>query len=251
MRKQCEYLWAKRRRKTREMFIFRVKTAKRMQANMAHEIDSEITANDLAQKLGKGVDGIRIKYSRLFAEGHPLFVAGFDRHAPLSPEQIQILAPEKRGQKASIPKAGKKTGEPTFRPQPSLSESPLTWKAWVFIACAFVLVIGHAALIWFDMATLWAMPGKIGGGIAFLFIFSGMILMSERSEKMVLIRENMLWAIGTLEALAVVVHHAAFYHNASVAYSVGLGSAALWGLVSVICLLSIGATIFYQKVIRL
>jgi hypothetical protein len=116
MRKQCEYLWAKRKRKTRETFIFRVKAAKRMQANMAHEIDSEITANDLAQKLGKGVDGIRIKYSRLFAEGHPLFVASFDRHAPLSPEQIQILAPEKRGQKASIPKAGKKTGAGTTAP---------------------------------------------------------------------------------------------------------------------------------------
>lgn len=79
-----------------------------MQANMVHEISSEITANDLAQKLGKGVDGIRIKYSALFAEGHPLFVSKFDRHAPLSPDQIAILAPVKNGAaKSNIPMAGK------------------------------------------------------------------------------------------------------------------------------------------------
>lgn len=75
-----------------------------MQSVMIHETPGEITANDLAQKLGKGVDGIRIKYSALFAEGHPLFVAKFDRHAPLSPAQIEVLSPSKnRNKKASVP----------------------------------------------------------------------------------------------------------------------------------------------------
>ena len=78
-----------------------------MQANIVHEISGEETATTLAAKLGKGVDGIRIKYSALFAEGHPLFAAKFDRHAPLTPEQIEILEPPKKGATKSItPKAG-------------------------------------------------------------------------------------------------------------------------------------------------
>jgi len=126
-------------RKTREIFIFRVKTAKRMQANILHETPGEITANDLAQKLGKGVDGIRIKYSRYFAEGHPLFAAKFDRNAPLSPEQIQILAPQKKGaQKSNIPMAGR-SAQGAVKSAPALLEKPVReWPLWIALALTVV-----------------------------------------------------------------------------------------------------------------
>lgn len=221
-----------------------------MQANMAHETYSEITANELAQKLGKGVDGIRIKYSQLFAESHPLFVAKFDRHAPLSHEQIEILSPVKRGlEKSNIPKAGK-SAQGAGKSAPTLfASSDWTWQTWVFVVGAFLLVIGHAGLIWYDMAMLWKMAGKIGGGVVFAFIFIGMVLMSEKRPKMAAVRENMLWAVGALEAAAIVVHRGAFYREASEAYAAGMGEVYTWALASVICLCSIGATIFYQKVI--
>ena len=249
MRIQCEYLWAKRKRKTRETVNFRVKTAKRMQANMAHEAPGEITANDLAQKLGKGVDGIRIKYSALFAEGHPLFVAKFDRHAPLSPAQIEVLSPSKnRNKKASVPdfdvtKGRSKEAAPIFK-------MGWTWQTWVFVIGAFLLVIGHGFLIWYDMSVLWSMPGKIGGGVVFSFILIGMVLMSEKRPEMAETRENMLWAVGALEALAVVVHQATFYRSASEAFVSGLGVPYTWALAAVVCLCSIGATIFYKNVIK-
>ena len=225
-----------------------------MQANMSYEITGEETANTLAQKWGIGVDGIRIKYSALFAEGHPLFVAKFDRHAPLLPEQIEILTPSKRGsQKNNIPKAGKSV-QGAEKSAPALLEigikTPFMWRAMLFVFIAFLLVIGHAILIWFDMSVLWSTPGKIGGGIVFAFIFSGMILMSEKSDKMAEIRENMLWAVAALESLAIVVHQATFYRSASEAFTAGLGVGYTWALSAVICLCSIGATVFYQKVIR-
>jgi uncharacterized membrane protein YecN with MAPEG domain len=94
------------------------------------------------------------------------------------------------------------------------------------------------------------MPGKIGGCVVFLFILSGMVLMSDSSERMTEIRENMLWAVGLLEALAIVVHKGAFSRNAAQAYAAGMGIEYIWALSAVICLCSIGATVFYQKVIK-
>ena len=131
-------------------------------------------------------------------------------------------------------------------------ETPVStpWRISVFVLLAFFIAIGHAGLVWYDMATLWAMPGKIGGGVVFAFILSGMVLMSDNSPKMKDIRENMLWAVGFLEALAVFVHRGAFYRQASAAYAAGMGIEYVWALSAVICLCSIGATIFYQKVIR-
>jgi len=222
-----------------------------MTANMTHETSSEITANDLAQKLGKGVDGIRIKYSQLFAESHPLFVAKFDRHAPLSPEQIEILSPAKRGMENSRTHKAGTSAQGVEKSAPALfASSDWTWQTWVFVVGAFLLVIAHAGLIWYDMAMLWKMAGKIGGGVVFAFIFIGMILMSEKRPQMASVRENMLWAVGALEAAAIVVHRGAFYREASEAYAAGMGEVYTWALASVICLCSIGATIFYQRVIQ-
>lgn len=101
---------------------------------MAHEMQSEITANDLAQKLGKGVDGIRIRYSALFAEGHPLFVAKFDRHAPLSPAQIEALSPSKnRNKKASVPDLDVTKGR-SKEAATILENKVREWPLWVALA---------------------------------------------------------------------------------------------------------------------
>lgn len=124
------------------------------------------------------------------------------------------------------------------------------WRIVAFVILTFTIVVGHAGLVWYDMSLLWSTPGKIGGGIVFAFILSGMVLMAEKSEQMAEVRENMLWAVGALEALAVVVHRGAFSRNAGEAYNAGFGVEYIWALSAVICLCSIGATIFYQKVIR-
>ena len=60
----------------------------------------------------------------------------------------------------------------------------------------------------------------------------------------------MLWAVTLLESLAIVVHQATFYRSAGEAFVAGLGLGYTWALAAVVCLISIGATIFYQKVIQ-
>lgn len=131
----------------------------------------------------------------------------------------------------------------------AVKQHETNWRASIFVCVSFAIIMGHSGLIWYDMAKLWAVPGAIGGGIVFAFIFSGLILMSDKSEQLIDVKENMMWAVGALESLAIVVHQATFYRAASEAYIAGLGVEYTWGLAAIICLCSIGATIFYKKVI--
>lgn len=219
-----------------------------MQANMQHEIQGEETATTLAAKLGKGVDGIRIKYSSLFAQGHPAFAQKFDRHAPLTAEQVQILAPQKGTQAKNTRTAESARGAEKSAPPQPVKTALKNWRVTAFVWMAFILVMGHAALVWYDVAFLWGMPGTIAGGVVFAFILSGMVLMGDSSLGEV--RENMIWAVAALEGLAIVVHQATFYRSAGTAFIAGLGIEYTWALAAVVCLCSIGSTIFYQKVIK-
>ena len=233
-----------------------------MHTNLQHEIIGEMNAKQLAKRERVSVAAIRIPYAKLRAQGHPLFASQFDCNAPLSAEQIEVLRPGELQpvRTVSVRKEPKPMVAHTIPAISFVEGSPNEaapakasfegWRANLFVVVAFLIVMGHAGLVWYDMSELWATPGKIGGGVVFAFIFSGMILMSDASERMAEIRENMLWAVGALEALAVVVHRGAFSRNAGQAYAAGMGVEYIWALAAVICLCSIGATVFYQKVIK-
>jgi len=231
------------------------------------EMHENITPRQLCKMTSTDEDTMRIRFAKL-RKTHPLlFPSPWRIEGELTPDQIKALiqAGQRRGgaPKEDTESAASFAADVTMRTEQGRSNEaapqgngrksfiPEDWRTKLFVFGAFALVIGHAGLIWYDMAVLWAMPGKIGGGVVFVFILSGMVLMSEKGEHMVEIRDNMLWAVGFLEALSVVVHRAAFYRSASAAYAAGLGNEYIWALAAVICLCSIGATVFYQKVIRL
>lgn len=229
----------------------------------------------MCELFGIEPDTLRIRFTKLHRAGHADFPERWRIDGELTEKQVRELlsAGERKGSEPKVAQAQAQakeietdTAPPAViamiddagRPNevapnvgPKRISLPEMWRTKLFAALAFVLVIGHAVLIWYDMGLLWSVPGKIGGGVVFAFIFSGMILMSERAEKMEEIRDNMLWAVGFLEALAIVVHRGAFSRNAAQAYAAGFGIEYIWALSAVICLCSIGATIFYQKVIRL
>lgn len=228
----------------------------------------EMTAKELAKKEGVNIRAIGIPFAKYHREGNPLFPAKFSQDLQLTEDQILALRPKRaKAQKekvkqtdsvaasfaANVPMNTEQGWPNEVAPQGGQKwfTIPENWRTKLFAVFAFLLVTGHAGLIWYDMHLLWKMPGQIGGGVVFVFILSGMVLMSEKSEKMEDVRENMLWAVGFLEALAIFVHRGAFSRNGGEAYAAGMGVEYIWAISAVICLCSIGATIFYQKVIRL
>ena len=218
------------------------------------EIHENITARKLCEMTATKEDTLRMRFAKLHESNPALFPDKWRIDGELTPKQVAALiqAGERKG---SAPKEKDSTTDTISLEQgrpnvvaPQKVES--NWRATLFVWVAFLIVMGHAGFIWYDMHRLWATPGKIGGGAIFLFIFGGMVLMSDKTERMKEIRENMLWAVTLLESLAIVVHQATFYRSAGEAFVAGLGLGYTWALAAVVCLISIGSTIFYQKVIQ-
>lgn len=222
-------------------------------------INQSMTPRILCASESIDADTLRMRFVKLRKISPESFPNAWRIDGNLNANQVQMLL--KAGERKGGAKREKK--QETISPAESISPSETilpaetkseklvetNWRASVFVCVSFAIVMGHSGLIWYDMSKLWAVPGAIGGGIVFAFIFSGLILMSDKSEKLIDVKENMMWAVGALESLAIVVHQATFYRSASEAYIAGLGVEYTWGLAAIICLCSIGATIFYKKVI--
>lgn len=232
---------------------------------------TRITPMDLASEMQVSPERVGQLFRSLRDGKHPHFVGRFNRFAELNPIQVAMLRGEDLTVVEVVDLVKPETEQPEIKETEgaavqaaehsmSLEAGPVNesapqkvesnWRATLFVWVAFLIVMGHAGFIWYDMARLWATPGKIGGGAIFLFIFGGMVLMSDKTERMKEIRENMLWAVTLLESLAIVVHQATFYRSAGEAFVAGLGLGYTWALAAVVCLISIGSTIFYQKVIQ-
>lgn len=225
------------------------------------EMHKRITPMELAAEMQVSPERVGQLF-RAFRDGkHPHFAGRFNRFAELTPIQVAVL----RGEDFEVEIKEEDTEQAaTFaadtvamtpeqgRPKevaPRGIEAGRTWLQKAVLTGLALIVVGHSCLIWYDMFWLWKVPGAIGGCVVFLFILTGMGLMSDRSEGMEANKENMLWAVTLLEALAIVVHQATFYRNAGEAFVAGLGLGYTWALAAVVCGCSIGATIFYQKVI--
>ena len=55
------------------------------------------------------------------------------------------------------------------------------WMSVVFTISLllFSVVLLHGALIWYDCAVLWDVPGQIGGGAVFVVVFAALLLASD------------------------------------------------------------------------
>ena len=250
------YLYGERKTLTYVSFDCEAKNKSKM-----GNINQNMTARILCASESIDADTLRMRFVKLRKISPQNFPNAWRIDANLNENQVQLLL--RAGERKGGAKRENKhetiiisPSEITSHSETTITESKIeklaavtNWRASLFVFLCFVIVMGHSALIWYDMAKLWAVPGAIGGGIVFAFIFSGLILMSDKSEKLMDIKENMMWSVGALESLAIVVHQATFYRAASEAYVAGLGVEYTWGLAAIICLCSIGATIFYKKVI--
>lgn len=72
----------------------------------------------------------------------------------------------------------------------------------------FVAVIGHAGLVWYDLATLWGVPGTIGGGLMFAVMLAALGLASDRSLNRT--SEEALWFVALLDFAAYFIHFEVF-----------------------------------------
>lgn len=99
-------------------------------------------------------------------------------------ERLKSAVPVRTAEKPTAPKPEKL---PTPDGVPAATENDTAEKEPILRAAArvsadilaFVIVIGHAGLLWYDCATLWGIPGQIGGGIVFAAVLLAVLICTQ------------------------------------------------------------------------
>ena len=101
------------------------------------------------------------------------------------------------------------------------------------------IVMGHAILIAYDCAALWATPGLIGGGLAFML--QCLALLYSRNQDKVRTSGTALWVVGFVDFCAWFVHYPTFSESAADVSPIVTGS-----LCALLCFFSFIALYLYR-----
>ena len=173
-----------------------------------------MTAIGIAEKEGRTIDAIRKRWNTSFPG------ISFDASAELSPEMITAISKEKA---VSAEKSERGNGGMKLSNSPVVSKGvpPGKFKFSVLVArnaaidlLLFSIVAGHALLIWYDCATLWGMPGLIGGCISFLIVLAALLFSTDENKPRT--SGTALWFVFMVDCGAFWVHYPTFQRAATI-----------------------------------
>lgn len=136
-----------------------------------------MTADELRETLGVKVRAFQIRWKNEFAQPYA-------KDHVATPEQVARMNElySKRPKQPAEKRIARRTIEPKrIVAKKSWADSipGATTRQKAFNATCIAIVIGHAAFIWFDCASLWSAPGFIAGMIAFLIIFAALLIATD------------------------------------------------------------------------
>lgn len=99
------------------------------------------------------------------------------------------------------------------------------------------VVIGHAALVWYDCTTLWGVPGMIGGGLVFAIVVAAVMFAADP-----LLPRTSGWAMW----FVALVDGAAFWVHKPVFDGYGQGVAITSALCMFVCACSFAALYMFR-----
>lgn len=215
------------------------------------EIMNEISAKELAKSERIGIDALRARWNTLCAERPDIFRERWDKNRPINFAQETALRSAKTEKKKTVSvrslRAGKltaalgQTALPDEVAPPVADESKIDISAirrFAFDAVCILIVVGHAALIWYDCAQMWDTPGVIGGGLSFLFVLGAVLIATDKTRE-----RTSGYALGFMffvDVAAFFVHFPTFLKYAEI------GEIQTGALCGFICLLSFAALYLYQ-----
>lgn len=131
----------------------------------------EITCEELRQKMG-------VKLRTWQARWKSRIGTPYNSSATLTANEAQLMQSGNKQRVAPCSTGAVEKQTPTSRHR---QEKTVVRKNKIDALQAFNMicvsgVIAHAILVWFDCATLWSVPGFIGGCVAFLIIVSAVLL---------------------------------------------------------------------------
>lgn len=119
------------------------------------------------------------------------------------------------------------------------------WRGLAFQSVCVLIALAHAVLIWYDMATLWIMPGKIAGGLAFLMVVATLIVCTDKRQ--IEVSENMVWLAWLIDGAAGFIHYKTFWYSNRVKGGLGVTEVETVACAAFICLFSAAAIYFFRQ----
>ena len=205
------------------------------------------TVKQWADKSGINPDSARKRATRIFRKA-------VGQMSELTPDEWAQVYPDKEDNNAgqipdSIPAKSRIKNKRVSNVRPSVKEPAadinpkLRWPDIAVIRRTALdvlligIVIGHAALIWYDCAALWGEPGQIGGGLAFGIILAAVMFATDPAKNIT--SQYALFLALLVDAAAYWVHFPTFQ-----TYSVPDAITSV--LCVFLCAMSFGALFLYR-----
>ena len=156
---------------------------------------------------------------------------------------MEAVYPPKK-EKVSVSNAGI-VPEAKVSPVIPQRKKSVDWDMAVVRGLLGIGVVGHAALIWYELGYLWGNAGTIAGSVVFTLIFSAVVLI--RKNGAAKSSESILHVVWALDLFAAVVHEKALYHGGTTAYGAGISEYGTACLAAVISFCACALIYFYRE----
>ena len=170
------------------------------------------TVGQIADNIGTNPEALRKKLSRTYGQDYPGQSWGASAVVP-DTVAAELLAKsgtkKERVQRASAPVV-RITRTETPAPVIEVQEAPAPADVRGFALSALLIgiVLGHAGLVWYDCASLWATPGAIAGGLVFAVVLASVMLSSDTTKGFT--AEICVWFVFFVDCAAFWVHKPVF-----------------------------------------
>lgn len=199
-------------------------------------MEQTITLEQLGVQLGIPYETVRMRAVRAFG-------GSWAKTTELNDEQIQVLSAGRSGKTKKTKNRPLTNTQTDGIARPSIARAKrVDWSGILsksFDLVCISIVVGHAGLIWYDVANLWSVPGIIAGLISFLVVLACVIAAHNGKKQSTSAIATFL--VFCLDVAAYWVHYPTFTKYATAS------PATTQGICILICAFSFGAFLLFRN----
>lgn len=149
----------------------------------------EHTVGQLARDLETNPEALRKKLSRKYADKYPEQSWGVSAIVPDAVAAEMLDKSGQRKERTKVMRPARSHNSPIIDEFVALSaetgpdtSKPANLRGYALSVLLIGIVLGHAGLVWYDCAQLWATPGAIAGGLVFAVVLAAVMLSSDTAK---------------------------------------------------------------------
>lgn len=210
-----------------------------------HETMARITCEKWCEENGVTTDALRVAFPKIGLDN-------FAKVRTLSPDEVARISayPFRKKNTGDKPKSAAKQPAKKSHDSQTVSPSPdkaqeapgrgFSWPRFSINDFLALAIYGHTALVWYEVATIFALPGFLAGVVLFAMKHTATTLVKD--EKRNAIHSDVLGVAFVLDALAVFPHYTVFIEALPDRYAQQMGTeGTFWAALILAIVVAAGA----------